>query len=225
MKPFRNLLSALLFALTLANLCRADILTFDSPSVAFQQGYGPGQAYIEDGFSFTTTNTPGYSGSIIRFNPATQISQAPNDGTIYFGDTYYSHPMMNRPDGALFDISQIDLSYYSESVMVSNITFLGNKADGSTVTTTFMLNGPYDAQFQTFQFDSDWTDLVSVDFLTQGFAWDNIDVTIVPEPNIAALIINGVLLLILARRLPFFSGKYTASGRELIKIARRFNTF
>jgi hypothetical protein len=200
MKMFWNLIFApLLLSFAFGTLCRADILTFDSPPVSFQQGYGPGQAYIEDDFSFTTTNTPGFSGSIIRFNPATQIYPCPNDGTIYFGDTYYSHPMMTTTNGALFDISQIDIDYYSSSVMVSNITFLGIKADGSTVTTTFDLSGPFTPQFQTFQFDSDWTDLTSVDFLTQGFAWDNIYASVVPEPDSIAVFAIGVALAICAR--------------------------
>jgi len=71
--------------------------------------------------------------------------------------------------------------------------------------------GYFDGEFHTFQFGSSWTNLLSVDFLLTyvnfnfvGFAWDNIVVEPVPEPDSGKLVLFGLLSIVgawLARQL------------------------
>ena len=121
--------------------------------------------YIEDGFRFQTLSGP--AGSIIRFNPLYMPGELPNDGTPYFGATFYSAPHMDRVDGALFSISQIDLSGYSVFAEGSSVFLVGNKGDGSHITTTLALS-PWDGTFHTSYLDSNWNNLQSVDLLSQA---------------------------------------------------------
>jgi hypothetical protein len=172
---------------------KADLLDFDSPPVASQDPYGPGLSYLEDGFRFQSLG--GFGGSIIRFNPLYLPGALPNDGTPYFGATFTSAPRMDRVDGALFSISQIDLSSYSLYAQTSSVTIRGNKLGGTSVTTTFGLPA-WDGTFHTYQFDSQWNNLQSVDFLTVAFAWDNIVATAVPEPATWSLLTLGIGVLL-----------------------------
>lgn len=184
-------LTCLCFAIT----SRADLLLFDAhpPAPGVQDAYGPGSEYVESGFRLTTTSTPGHHGAIRRVNPE-GIGVLPDNGTVHFGATYYAHPLLDRPDGALFSLAQIDLAHYSRYVLRDEVAFLGNKADGTTVSVSFILASCFDPAFHTFQFDDSWTDLQSVSFLTNGIAWDNLMVSVVPEPSCPNLILGGLLL-------------------------------
>ncbi len=204
-KANRTQLVTKIVALFLTPVCltitsRADLLGFESPPLApgQQDGYGPGPGYIEDGFRLTTSNIGANFGSIIRFNPS-GVTFLPNDGTVHFGATYYSHPLLNRPDGALFTIDQLDLAHYSKFVVTNQVTFRGNKPDGTFVTVSFTLPSTFDPTFHTFHFDQSWTGLQSVSFNTDGFAWDNIMLSVVPEPHSASLLAVGFLTLYLRR--------------------------
>jgi hypothetical protein len=185
---------------------RAELLDFNTPAVRSQDGYGVGESYIEDGFRFQPVGDP--ASSIIRFNPKYLPGELPNNGTPYFGATYSSVPRMDRADGALFTINQIDLSRYAIDVPCTNVTFRGNKSNGGYVTTKFVIPS-WNGSFYTFQFGSEWTDLQSIDFLTQTnadyvtqpFAWDNIVVVTIPEPTTCRLLALGAIALLGGRRL------------------------
>lgn len=175
--------------------CRAVVLDFDMPVVApgDQDAYGYHDAYLEDGFRLRPTSN---SGSIIRFKPPNNLGVLlPDNGTVHFGVTYFSFVLLDRPDGALFNFSQIDLAHYSEWVVTSRVSLRGNKADGTSISAELPLASTFDPQFHTFQLDASWNDLRSVDFLTDGFAWDNIVATIVPEPGSCTFGYLGALIL------------------------------
>ena len=182
----------------------AELLDFNSPPVLTQDPYGPGPEYIQDGFRFQTLGA--LDGSIIRFNPLYLPGALPNNGTPYFGATLDSAPHMDRVDGALFSISQIDLSSYSEYAQSSSVMLRGNKADGSHIITTLTLS-PWDGSFHTSYLDSNWNNLQSVDllsqadvdFVTQTFAWDNIVATVIPEPATWSLLAVGMGVLLICR--------------------------
>ena len=175
--------------------CHAVVLDFDMPVVApgDQDAYGYNDAYLEDGFRLRPTT---HSGSIIRFKPPNNLGvPLPDNGTVHFGVTYYTFVLLDRPDGALFDFLQIDLSHYAEGVVTNQITLRGNKADGTSTSVALSLASTFDPQFHTFQLDAAWTGLRSVDFLSDGFALDNIVVAIVPEPGSCTIGYLGALIL------------------------------
>src|SRR5262249_53318422 len=126
-------------------------------------------------------------------NPASSTA-IPDDGTIHFGATYSASPVLDRPDGAAFSLSRIDLAFYSAGVVTYYLPFTGQRMDGTTVFTSFSLPpGGFTRQFYTFEFGSDWTNLKSVTF-RDAFAWDNIVVDI-PEPPTVKLAGAAVSLL------------------------------
>ena len=194
----RAVLVLTLVCLTITS--RADVLGFESPPLApgAQDSYGPGREYLEGGFRLATSTAGGYFGSIIRFNPS-GVSVLPNDGTVHFGATIYSRPVLDRPDGALFSIEQIDLAHYSQYFVTNHVNLRGNKPDGTFVSASFTLPSWFDPAFHAFQFDQSWSGLQSVSFLTDGFACDNIVVSVVPEPCCASLLVVGLLSVQLRR--------------------------
>jgi hypothetical protein len=51
------------------------------------------------------------------------------------------------------------------------------------------------ADFETFYFDKEWTDLTRVEIPTYGWSLDNLVVATIPEPATRALLLTGGLLL------------------------------
>jgi hypothetical protein len=97
-----------------------------------------------------------------------------------------------------------------------DVTLIGEKADGGSVSTTFVLDGLIDGpggldDFQSFALGSEWTDLVRVDFVglnfdelemefnSYGFAMDNIELAPAPAavPVTKALGLTAMATLLL----------------------------
>jgi hypothetical protein len=224
----KMLLTAISFSVAIT--CRAVVLDFDSPPLApgDQDSYGSGQGYLEDGFRITST---GGSGSIIRFKPPNPFSTLPDNGTVHFGATYDSYPMLDRPDGQLFSFAQIDLAHYSDSFIRDRISLRGDRVDGTSVNVELQLPSSFDPMFHTFQLNASWTDLRRVSFLTDGFAWDNIVVTAIPEPGSVTLGCLGVLLLSAStcrryRRIDCVDGiEHKQVSTEVYESERLFETY
>ena len=200
-KPTMTILTIVYFGFTV--VAPAVILDFELPPVPLhgQDAYGAGRSYLEDGFRLRTTSDPSQFASIIRFNPI-QEPNFPSNGTIHFGATLFSQPLLDRADDAAFSITQIDLAHYSRSAIVPTVAFRGQRADGSVVNATATLGPTFDSTFDTFQFGPEWSNLRSFSFLSDRFAWDNIVVAPqVPEPS-AALLGIGLLSMIAFGRLP-----------------------
>ena len=108
--------------------------------------------------------------------------------------------MFNSVDGLGFNLVSVDLAEYSTVVPDAvTVHFVGYRHDGSIVTTDFMTDGVIDgtgplADFETFYFDKEWTDLTRVEIPTFGWSLDNLVVS-VPEPTSAVLLLAGALLL------------------------------
>jgi hypothetical protein len=93
----------------------------------------------------------------------------------------------------------VDLAEFSVTVTDIPVTFVGYYQDGKTVTVTFTPNGIIDgtgplADFETFYFDKEWTDLTRVEIPTFGWSLDNLVVS-VPEPTSSILLAIGGLTL------------------------------
>jgi hypothetical protein len=171
-------------------------ITFDNPSFSqAQDAYGQGRTYTANGYVFSTTNTSGSFGSIIRFNPAL-TTFGPSNSTPYFGATLFSNPTFVAADGSPFALLDLRLGGYSSSFSTSAVTLRGMFAGGGTVTKTFNIG----FQFSTYQLPPEWTNLARVDFLSTGFSWDDLTVRAVPEPAPAAFVSLGLVLFSWLRR-------------------------
>lgn len=171
-------------------------ITFDNPPFSqAQDAYGQGRTYTENGYAFSTTNSSGGSGSIIRFNPALSPS-GPSNSSPYFGATLFSNPSFVAADGSPFALLDLRLGGYSSFVSTSAVTLRGMFSGGGTITKTFNIG----FQFSTYQLPPEWTNLVRVDFLSTGFSWDDLTVQAVPEPAPAAFASLGLVLFSWLRR-------------------------
>ncbi len=100
-----------------------------------------------------------------------------------------------------FGVVSVDLAEFSTLYAYPKVVpFIGYKPDGSTVTIQFTTDGIIDgtgplADFQTFYFDSRFSDIVRLEAADYGFSLDNMVFAAVPEPAANALILalGGIL--------------------------------
>jgi hypothetical protein len=190
-------LVVLISSIVTSNLATAQIYTiaFDGSPVQ-----PPGTQYL----------IPQYTESGFVFKPFGPIDAAPpfrltrNGGGISFypeNGTAYLQAMMGNSlefyaiNGAAFSLGSVDLCEYSMFFASPTVTFNGFKADGTTVSATFTLDGVIDGtgaagDFQTFSFGADFASLVRVEVPTQGYSLDNL-VVVIPEPSAGALLLVG----------------------------------
>jgi hypothetical protein len=128
----------------------------------------------------------------------------PQDGTGYILNGYFTSLAGSpSPSTAHFGLWSVDLAEFSIIYNVSwPVQFIGYHADGSTVTTNFTLDGVIDgsgpiADFQTFYFDSRFSDLVRFEVPSVRFAMDNLVYFNVPEPRTGVLFVVGSAILLL----------------------------
>jgi hypothetical protein len=175
------------------------IITFNTPAVAFQDGYGQGRPYVEGDYCMSTVNTPGNYGSIIRFNPLTQNALVPNNGTVHMGVTLFANPWLQKTDGGPFNLIGLDLAEYSEYTnWVNSVSMVGYRQDGSTLTATLAIDRIFDGYggVNDFQhYNLNWKNLIRVEFHSTCFSMDNIEVLAVPEPATILLLTLGGLIL------------------------------
>jgi murein DD-endopeptidase MepM/ murein hydrolase activator NlpD len=110
----------------------------------------------------------------------------PQNGNYVGGVTNYSGTdtiQITKQDKTTFSMKSVGLdTYYVESGAVA--TFIGIKADGTIVSQTFQLDAT--ANFQTFSFNSSFTNLMTVDFTaTDSILFDNL--TFDPSPPTVAI--------------------------------------
>jgi hypothetical protein len=135
-------------------------------------------SYTEKGFSFDsynsngTTSYFGFEGTLSpRYQGSTALSEAGNDFNY-----------LTQVGGGAFDLASIDLtgSFDLDIGRNSTVNFTGIKTDFSTVTQSFTTDDL--SGFQTFTFNSDFTNLIVVEFsdnsfLQFDFQLDNVNVT------------------------------------------------
>jgi hypothetical protein len=98
--------------------------------------------------------------------------------------------------GDRFGMVSVDLAEFSTLYPTPRtVRFVGYRPDGSTVTTDFTTDGIIDGSgplpdFQTFYFDSRFSDLVRLEVPTPDWALDNMAFSyVVPEPGTTALVL------------------------------------
>ena len=156
-----------------SRLASAQTITFDGPPAQPRNTQFSNQQYSEAGMIFNPSVTR--NGGGIRFYPenGTAYLQAGIGGTLEFHLTH----------GSAFNLVSVDLAEYSMVFTSPTITFNGFKADGTIVSATFTFDGMIDgigplADFQTFSFGPDFSNLVRVEVPTDGYSLDNLVISL-----------------------------------------------
>lgn len=151
------------------------VITFDKPN--FLGGQGSYNPYMEE-----QNMVIGNSGGV--YIQGASSTGYPNNGTLYARQLFSSALTVRHREGLPFTILALDLAEYS-TVYANPLTvvFTGHKVDGSTVTQSFRTDGIIDgtgplADFQTFTFDSSFTNLTKVVAGTSSFMADNLAVIV-----------------------------------------------
>ena len=153
----------------------ARLITFDKPG--FMGGpfeFNPSME--EQGFVFYLASSymylegPPYSGSAF----------IPNNGTMQARFSTAQRPtLIYHRDNLPFTVYSVDLAEYSTGTQPNNsILCVGHKTNGATVSCTLYLDGVIDgsgplADFETFAFPADFTDLASLELPESGYSLDN----------------------------------------------------
>lgn len=202
-------------------------LDFDAPSVPFQQGYGEGDLYSEDGFQFGTVNAPGHVGAMIRFNPPAQNVVVPDNGSIHLGISMFTTPYLQREDGGVFNLNSLSVGEYSQfAANASQLNISGTLAGGGSVSAVLSIDGIFDGaggldDFQSY--DLNWENLVRVDFNSELVSIDNLQVEAIPEPVTVAFLLCAMGVFVVRRNVCLESRK--GAGRLYMQLNTLFSKF
>jgi hypothetical protein len=189
----RNLVLFSIISILIGNSTDATIITFDPAPL-------PGGAkritnYSESGVLLTGTFSHGSS---------LNDNRASNDSSGYLEIKYPGSFRIEMANTSLFNLEAVDLSEYSILFIApKSITFTGYYADLTSVSQTFVTDGLFDSiggidDFETFQFDPAFINLLYVESSTITFSMDNL--VIIPEPATLSLILLGGIALAKRRK-------------------------
>ena len=184
-----------------AALSAQSIMTFLPVACATGGSYSAGDTYSESGFTISSGVTGGLAGWCADAD--TYSSQAgyagPGMALAYQG----INATLTKNGGGPFSINGIELAHlYSGEYGAQSFTFTGNLYGGGTVSQTFTI-GPETAHplFSPYFFDASFTNLASVVFATQDYAYyqftnvalDGYQLGTVPEPGSIVLLGSGLV--------------------------------
>ena len=113
-----------------------------------------------------------------------------------------SYMRIQLSDGENFSMKTIELAEFSLSYagVMQTISFTGTRSDNTTVTQVFVLDGIIDgkenlADFELFEFSTDFSNLMYVDVRSTVASIDNITLSPVPVPAALWLLVSGVISL------------------------------
>lgn len=163
-----------------------------------------GATYLDNGYLFTNTATEANSGYAPSFATLGSQVYGYSGSTALINNNYTGQTVLARTNGGTFNLAAITLATLYPMDAPDNtpvtVQFNGHLANGNTVTQSFTVQGDFAAQ--SFTFGSDFSNLVSVDWLQDAYAYqfDNVDVTATPVPAAAWLLGSGLLGLAGLRR-------------------------
>jgi hypothetical protein len=105
---------------------------------------------------------------------------------------------ISQLDGSAFSLLQADLAHYSLYFRTDVVPFVGHRVDGTTVHQTFLLTDGIN--FNSFAFNSNFSNLLSVEVGVDAYAMDNVQIKPVPQPPALLLLLSGLSLLVLVKK-------------------------
>jgi subtilisin family serine protease len=153
----------------------ARVLGFDPPH--FTGGPSMYNPYLEE-----QNFVVGTDGGI--YVQSSYTASYPNNGSYYARSiTGESNLTVRHRENLPFTMLAVDLSEYASGYPAKTVTFVGHKVGGGTVTQSFATDGVIDgtgslADFQTFTFNSSFTNLTKVVATSSPFMIDNIAVLV-----------------------------------------------
>jgi hypothetical protein len=171
----------------------------DTPESGGAMFYGT--SVVEDGFEFTTNAS--FGGFAVR----TPTGLAYTGSKALFANTIGAFTALAQQNGNPFAIFSIDLAFTNPGQTgTADVTFTGVKSDTSIVQQIFTVGPGFVPAMQTFNFSSDFGDIVSLTWL-QGSAsmqFDNInadtEAVAAPAPAPLGLALFGLAGITALRR-------------------------
>jgi MYXO-CTERM domain-containing protein len=188
---------ALSFGLLLAaQASQAVVLDFESLATGGTSLNNVADGYAEDGFKFLNLTIPNAADS---FGVWQTGSGAHPGSTALFNQWQDAITQLTQIGGVAFNASSIQLASLNLSPLPNTVTFVGTRADNSTVTQAITMVNP--SVLSTYSFVG-MNNLVKLEWsqAVPFHQFDNINVSSVPEPASLAVVGLGVLALIRRRR-------------------------
>lgn len=197
-KPPMRLASVIGLAVTLiaSNGASAIVLDFDD----LDKGPGAvshavGKAYIADGFILSGFAPSYWQDASFRVFGSDHPLWTGSPGLTF--SSVSGVVELRRSDFAPFDLYSMDIARGDFNRSLIPVSFIGNRAGGTTAHATYWFKDQTQGVSSTFTFGESFTNLYSVNW-HQGAEWhqfDNIHVSAVPEPATAALWAFGMCMV------------------------------
>ncbi|QDV35056.1 PEP-CTERM sorting domain-containing protein [Tautonia plasticadhaerens] len=202
---------ALALGLSLAGLATPaaaeTVIDFDDVDIPGDTELTTFSPYQEDGYTLTATNPPtGFSSGLVFYGENSIFYAGSQAASTFAPDNApFNILELTNDAGTPFALESIDLARNFAFDPAPTVTFTGVKVGGAEVMQSFTVTTPVGvAEFQTFAFSSDFSDLVALRWgqpiLSQGLhQFDNIRIQAIPEPGTAGLLAVGALAIGAAR--------------------------
>lgn len=151
-------------------------------------------SYSEGGYNFDS--------SFLGLLSSAHQSNFAYAGSAGLGATVLTTTTLSRNDGAAFSLSSISLADFVSLPGPYDVTFIGNKVGGGTVTQTFSLDGSHNFSNYTFTGFNNLLSATWQEGALHTFQVDNVtaSVSAVPEPATYGMMLGGLGLLAFLRR-------------------------